>query len=205
MLIFRNNIYEKKSGPPTAAPKQPIEYHEWFDPFNFFKAVLEEEGGVVNIIKRQQREFWNEDCQKFYPHAHKIGPLPVLDKIRRVLQNGLEDKSTWHSMNTYHFCLLYDICARHAFNYNHDNREERTKIFPELRGEPLHFDLLVKDYFFNTVFLMDEDSFNALSPEEKQKKGFTCPCQFGVVNGLLPTTEEMSLKETRDYPYTIYV
>ena len=59
--------------------------------------------------------------------------------------------------------------------------------------------------FYNTVFLLDEDNFDSLSSEEQLKRGFDCPCQFGVVHGLLPTEEEMALKESRDYPYSIYV
>jgi hypothetical protein len=203
MLIFKSNIYEKKGSPFTA--KQPVEYYELFDPFNFVKSALQEEMEVIEVLMRQPKEYRNEDTSKFYPNSYKFGSLSILQELLQILMKGLLDKSTWHQMNTYHFCVLYDLLIRYAFNYNEDSAEERIKTLPELQSHLIHFDLFIKDYFFNTVFLMDEDNYNALSPEEKLKRGFTCPCQFGVINGLLPTREEMTLKETKDFPYSIFV
>ena len=204
MLIFKNNLYEKKKPSLASGTRHPIEYHEWFDPLNFVKSGLVEEMDVISVIERQPPEFWLEDAKKFYPNSYKTGPLPILRELIHIITKGL-DNAAWYHMNTYHFCLIYDILRRYAYNYNEDSREERMKNFPEIKGERIHFDLFVKDYFFNTVFLMDEDNYNSLSADEKRKRGFTCPCQFGVINGLLPTRDEMSLKETKDYPYSIYV
>lgn len=205
MLIFKNNLYEKKGRNVGAETKHPIEYYEWFDPLHFVKTTLMEELDGIDMIKRQPASFWSEDAKRFYPNAHKIGPLPTLQELVKILIKGLEDETYWYHMNTYHFCVLYDVLRRYAYNYNHDSREERMKTLPELNGEAIHFDLFVRDYFFNTVFLMSEDDYASLSAEEKLKRGLTCPCQFGVINGLLPTQSEMALKETKDYPYSIYV
>jgi hypothetical protein len=206
MLIFKNNIYEKRSdhtfpGAPPALPDGALP----LDPYEFIKTGLIEEKSVLRIIAGQPKQFWEQDAQNFYPNAWKIGPLPILDDLLQILLQGLENRTLWHRMNTYHFCFLYDIFLRHAYNYNHDSLEEQRKTLPSLQGRPVDIDQFVRDYFFNTVFLLDEDRYNSLSAEEKENKGYTCPCQFGVINGLLPTRDEMELKSTRDYPYSIYV
>ncbi|MEE9258431.1 MAG: hypothetical protein V3U37_02710 [Nitrospinaceae bacterium] len=206
MLIFKNNIYERTEPGVAGFSRTPdAEYNERFDPRNLIKNSLEEEEELLSFIQRQPKEYWKEDIKKFYPYAYKTGGLPVIRNLLQILGEGLDCPAIWYHMNTYHFCLLFDALARFSFNYNHDNREERIKSLKELRGRPIYFENFVKDYFFNTVFLMEEDKYNALSPEEKKKKGFNCPCQFGVINGLAPTREEMELKESEDYPYSIYV
>lgn len=206
MLIFKNNIYDRKSLGLFNLTRSPDpDYDDWLDPLHFIKTVLSEEEEILSFLERQPREFWREDARKFYPHAHKIGALKILIEFLQILEEGLENPSTWYHMNTYHFCFLYDVLIRHTFNYNHDNREERVRLLPELRGKPIYFELLVKNYFFNTVFLMDKDQYNSLTGEEKLRRGYDCPCLFAVINGLAPTREEMELKKAKDYPYPIYV
>jgi hypothetical protein len=206
MLIFKNNIYDLKETGFAGFSRSPDpDYDTLFDPRHFVETALSEENEIFAFIEKQPREYWSEDTQKFYPRASHIGNLSILEKILKILQKGLADPNTWYHMNTYHFCFLYDVLARHAFNYNHDNREERLNTLPELKGKPIQIELFVRNYFYNTVFLLDEDKFDSLSREEKLKRGFDCPCQFGVVHGLIPTEEEMALKESRDYPYSIYV
>ena len=82
---------------------------------------------------------------------------------------------------------------------------EKRKTLPDLKGATLPFDLFVKDYFFDTAFLLDKDTYNSLTAEEKRQKGLTCPRLFSVINGLTPTPEEIELQESSDYPYTAYV
>jgi hypothetical protein len=206
MLIFKNNIYDlKETGFAGFARSPDPDYDTWFDPRHFVETALSEEDEIFAFINKQPQEYWNEDTQKFYPRASHTGSLNILEKILKILQKGLANKKAWYHMNTYHFCFLYDVLARHAFNYNHDNREERLNSLPELKGKPIQIELFVRNYFYNTVFLLDEDKFDSLSREEKLKRGFDDPCQFGVVHGLIPTEEEMALKESTDYPYSIYV
>jgi hypothetical protein len=206
MLIFKNNIYDPKETGFAGFSKSPdLDYDSWFDPRHFVEAALSEEDEIFSFIEKQPREYWREDTQKFYPRSGQIGNLGILEKILKILQTGLADKKAWYQMNTYHFCFLYDTLVRFAFNYNHDNQQERLNTLPELKGKPIQIELFVRNYFYNTVFLLDEDKFDSLSREEKLKRGFNCPCQFGVVHGLIPTEEEMALKESRDYPYSIYV
>lgn len=206
MLTFKNNIYDLKETGFAGFSRSPDpDYDAWFDPRHFIETALSEEDEVFSFIEKQPAQYWREDTQKFYPRSCQIGNLRILENLLKILQKGLTNKNVWYRMNTYHFCFLYDVLARHAFNYNHDNREERLNNLPELRGKPIQIELFVRNYFYNTVFLLDEDNFDSLSREEKLKRGFDCPCQFGVVHGLIPTEDEMALKESRDYPYSIYV
>jgi hypothetical protein len=206
MLIFKNNIYDRQEYGFAGLFRSPDpDYDNWFDPEHFIETALTEEEEIISFIEKQPVQYWREDAGKFFPSTCKIGSLIILRKVFEIIRAGFAKKKTWYQMNTYHFSFLHDVLARHAFNYNHDNREERLNCLPELKGKPIQFDLFVKNYFFNTVFLMEPDKYDALSREEKLKEGFDCPCQFGVIHGLTPTREEMELKESKDYPYSIYV
>jgi len=108
-------------------------------------------------------------------------------------------------MNTYHFSFLYDVLVRFAFNYNHDNDEERLNCLPEMEARPINFENFISNYFYDRDFMMDENHFNSLTHEQKYPLGYDRPSLFGVINGLIPTREEMALKESKDYPYSIYV
>ena len=192
-------------GLTALSPTPDIEYDARFNSLHFIEVALKEDEELLDFLERQPKEYWAQDLKRFYPRAHKIGSLPVFRNLQRVLTIGLENQTTWYHMNTYHFCFLYDVLVRFAFNYNQDNRKGRLDALPELKGKPLHLESFVNDYFFNVAFLMDEDKYNSLTREEKLKMGYTCPCQFGVINGLPPTQEEMKLKSSRSYPYSIYV
>ena len=206
MLIFKNNIHDRQEMGLTAlSPTPDIEYDARFNSLHFIEVALKEDEELLDFLERQPKEYWAQDLKRFYPRAHKVGSLPVFRNLQRVLTIGLENQTTWYRMNTYHFCFLYDVLVRFAFNYNQDNREGRLDALPELKGKPLHLESFVNDYFFNVAFLMDEDKYNSLTREEKLERGYRCPCQFGVINGLTPTREEMELQSSRSYPYFIYV
>ena len=108
-------------------------------------------------------------------------------------------------MNSYHFSFLYDVLIRFTFNYNHDNDKERINYLPELEAQPLYFENFISNYFFDCNFKTNEDHFNSLSSKQKRDSGYDCPYLFGVINGLTPTREEMALKNSQDFPYSIYV
>ncbi len=192
-------------GLTTLFPTPDIGYDEWFNPPHLIEVALEEEDELIDFLERQPKKYWAQDLKRFYPRAHRVGGFSVFRNLQRVLTIGLENQTTWYHMNTYHFCFLYDVLVRFAFNYNQDNRKGRLDALPELKGKPLHLESFVNDYFFNMAFLMDADKYNSLTHEEKLKMGFKCPCQFGVINGLTPTREEMELQSSRSYPYSIYV
>ena len=206
MLIFKNNIYDRHEfGLSQYSKTKDIEYDESFNPLNLLSTALEEEKDVLDFLKRQPIEYWSEDSKKFYPQAHKAGNQLIFYSLLSNLKNGLDDRDTWYTMNTYHFCFIYDLLARFTFNYNHDNTEGRLNLLPEIKGKSLQIGLFIKDYFFNTVFLMNEDKYNSLSRDEKAEMGYDCPCQFAVINGLAPTKKEMELKLFQGYPYSTYV
>ena len=147
MLIFKKNIYDRKGiSPNQYSPSADIEYDELFDPRNLLSVALKEESDVISFLKRQPTEYWPQDSKKFYPRAHKIGNYATFDNLLHILKGGLGDRDTWQVMNTYHFCFLYDVLVRFAFNYNHDNTEGRLANLSELRGKHFQIELFIKDY-----------------------------------------------------------
>ncbi len=202
MLVFKNNIYDASSpGKPTLTPDP--DYNDCFDPRHFIEEALNQEGEVLSFIERQPHEYWREDLYQFYPHAGRINSLPSLKEILRILRSGLNDRACWHHMNVYHFCFLYDVLVRFSFNYNHDS--EKLAQLPELKNKPVYLGNFISNYFFDQTFLVDPEHFNSLEREDKVLLGYDCPHLFGVINGLSPTREEMALRESTDYPYTVFV
>lgn len=203
MLVFKSNIYETRDASRVTTP--PSSEGAWFDPARFVRNTLEDEFQFFGMVEANPDQFMRDDLAGFYPHAHRFGGFRLLRDMIRILSKGLEDKDTWYLMNTYHFCVLYDAMQRHAYNYNHDSNEEMLNLYPELKGKPVNFALIVRDYFFNTVFLLDEDKYNGMGAPEKQRLGFNDACQFGVINGLVPTPEEMELESASTLPYQVEV
>jgi hypothetical protein len=206
MLIFKNNIYEPYIlNKPNIIVTPDADYNQRFDPRRFIEVALTEEKEILSFIERQPRPYWREDLLQFYRHAGKANSLTYLKKIRQILLIGLGKSSFWQHMNSYHFSFLYDVLVRFAFNYNHDNDEERTTCFPELEAQPIYLENFISNYFYDRDFMTDENHFNSLTHEQKYPLGYDRPSLFGVINGLIPTGEEMALKESKDFPYSIYV
>jgi hypothetical protein len=204
MLVFKNNIYDNPSpGKPNPSPDS--DYNSNFNPHHLIEVALNQDEEVLSFIERQPQMYWREDFQQFYPHTGKSNSLHALKEIRKILLLGLNEKSCWHHMNPYHFCFLYDVLVRFSFNYNHDSFEEKLIYLPELKGKPVFLGSFITSYFFNRAFLVEPDHFNSLESEMKVVLGYDSPHLFGVVNGLAPTQEEMALKESKDYPYTVFV
>ena len=202
MLVFKNNIYDTPF-PGKLTPSPDLEYNSYFDAHHFIEVALGQEEEVFSFIEGQSQIYWAKDLRQFYPYAGKVNSLYALKEILRILLAGLNETSCWQHMNTYHFSFLYDVFVRFSFNYNHDNLRERLLLLPELKGKTVYLENFINNYFFNKSFLVEPEYFNSLKPEEKT--GYDCPHLFGVINGLSPTQEEMSLKESQDYPYTIFV
>jgi hypothetical protein len=202
MLVFKNNIYDTSSpGKLTLTPD--TDYNSCFDVRHFIEVALSQEEEVLSFIERQPQFYWTEDLRQFYPHLGRVSSLHALKEILRILQLGLNETACWQHMNTYHFCFLYDVFVRFTFNFNHDSLQEKLLHLPELKGKTVYLRNFINNYFFNKSFLMDAEYFNSLKPEEKI--GYDCPYLFSVINGLKPTREEISLKESQDYPYTVFV
>ena len=73
-------------------------------------------------------------------------------------------------------------------------------MFPELHGERIDLNDFMENYFLDTSFLIDPDRFNKMDSKEKNDLGLTDPCLFGVINRLVPSEEEIGLKEIEN-PY----
>ena len=206
MLILKNNIYEPYNlNKPNVSVTPDADYNQRFDPHRFIEVALTEEKEILSFIERQPQPYWRGDLLQFYPHAGKANSLTYLKEIRQILETGLKKSSIWQYMNSYHFSFLYDVLVRFAFNYNHDNDEERLNCLPEMEARPINFENFISNYFYDRDFMMDENHFNSLTHEQKYPLGYDRPSLFGVINGLIPTREEMALKESKDYPYSIYV
>jgi len=206
MLVFKNNIYEPYNlNKPNVSVTPDVDYNQRFDPRRFIEVALTEEKEILSFIERQPQPYWRADLLQFYPHAGKANSLTYLKEIRQILETGLKKSSIWQYMNSYHFSFLYDVLVRFAFNYNHDNDEERLNCLPEMEARPIYFENFISNYFYDREFMMDENHFNSLTHEQKYPLGYDRPSLFGVINGLIPTREEMALKESKDYPYSIYV
>ncbi len=204
MLVFKNNIYDTLSPGNKPSSLDPG-YNTNFDPLHFIDVALSQDEEVLSFIERQPQLYWREDSQQFYPHSGRSNSLYALKEIQKIIQTGLHEKSCWHHMNTYHFCYLYDVLVRYSFNYNHDNFQEKLLHLPELQGEPVFLGSFITHYFFNRAFLVKPDYFNSLEHWTKVQLGYNDPHLFAVVNGLTPTREEMALRESTDYPYTVFV
>ena len=206
MLVFKNNIYEPYNlSKPNIIGTPDANYNQLFDPRQFIEVALKEDKEILFFIEKQPQLYWRDDLLQFYPHAGKTNSLIYLKEIREILLVGLQEPSLWQHMNSYHFSFLYDVLVRFTFNYNHDNDEDRISYLPELEAQPIHFENFISNYFFDRDFMTDENHFNALTHEQKYPQGYDRPSLFGVINGLIPTREEMALKESKDFPYSIYV
>ena len=206
MLVFKNNIYESLgANNPNVVITPNTDYNERFNPHHLIKVALYEEKEVICFINRQPKLYWREDLLQFYPHAGKTNSLNYINQICQLLEDGLEKSSIWLHMNSYHFSFLFDVLVRFVFNYNHENNKERINYLPELEAQPIHFENFLSNYFFDRNFTIEEEHFNSLTQKQKHELGYNCPYLFGVINGLVPTNEEMSFKESKDYPYSIYV
>ena len=206
MLIFKNNIYEPYNlNKPNVSVTPDADYNQRFDPRRFIEVAWMDEKEILSFIERQPQPYWRGDLLQFYPHAGKANSLTYLKEIRQILETGLKKSSIWQYMNSYHFSFLYDVLVRFAFNYNHDNYEERLNCLPEMEARSIYFENFISNYFYDRDFMMDENHFNSLTHEQKYPLGYDRPSLFGVINGLIPTREEMALKESKDYPYSIFV
>ena len=206
MLVFKNNIYEPYNlSKPNIIGTPDANYNQLFNPRQFIEVALKEDKEILFFIEKQPQLYWRDDLLQFYPYAGKTNSLIYLKEIREILLVGLQEPSLWQHMNSYHFSFLYDVLVRFTFNFNHDNYEDRLSYLPELEAQPIHFENFISNYFFDRDFMTDENHFNSLTHEQKYPQGYDRSSLFGVINGLIPTREEMDLKESKDFPYSIYV
>ncbi len=191
MLVFKNNIYQ---------PEMSSEMNPGPAPYDLLLQALMTDRDLFAGLSRLDEAEANEKLKVFFPHASRFGPLRILNAISRGLIEGLVNPGQWFQMNAYHLCYLYDSLYGTVEEYSYGDPPQRREIFPELHGAPIDLNPFLEKYFFNTAFLIDPERFNNMDSEEKQTRGFVDPCLFGVINRLLPSDEEIGLKEIAD-PY----
>lgn len=195
MLIFKENIYRTAQPSASEPSRQPC-----LNPYNFlFQALVAARDLFVGLNQLTQ-EKGNEQCKLFFPHASRFATLPTLNLISKRLLEGLVQPDKWYQVNAYHLCYMYDSLHGIIEEYSYEGPEQRENMFPELQGASIDFNFFLDRYFFNTAFLIDQDRFNNMDAAEKKKLGFVDPCLFGAINKLIPSEEEIILKETGN-PY----
>lgn len=193
MLAFKKNIYER--------PEDESGFSLYPDPYDLLMNTLISDRNIFIGLGRLNPKDGNEKSKNLFPHASSFGNLPILNSISKRLLECLVDRSNWYELNAYHLCYIYDSLCSIFEEYNYDEPEKRMDMFPELNGANIDLNTFLNDYFYDTAFLIDPDRFNDMNPEEKKEKGLQIPCLFGVINRLVPTEEEISLKKLEESPY----
>jgi len=196
MLAFKNNIYSPFENPQPTASGNPL-----LDSYNFIFNSLLADRDLFLGLTQLDREEGDDRFKLFFPHASRFGSLDVINAISKQLLEGLVTPEKWYQMNAYHLSYLYDSLSSTLEEYSYEAPEQRMELFPELNGEAIDFNAFLATYFINTAFLIDPDRFNIMDSREKEDRGFTDPCLFGVLNRLVPSKEEIKLKQI-DNPYT---
>lgn len=195
MLHFKENIYL-----PTAETFDKEDPQPQFDPYNFIIQTLVGDRDIFHGLQGNPDEE-AEQLQPLFPHASRFGGADILNTISKRLLEGIVQPDAWYQMNAYHLCYLYDSLTAVVDDYSYSDPDQRIEMYPEMMGADIDFNRFLDQYFFNTAFLMDQDRFNNMDTEEKQKYGFTDPCLFGVINHLLPTKEEIQLTQLAKDPF----
>jgi hypothetical protein len=196
MLVFKNNIYA-----PVENLQSGSSGNQQFDSYDFIFNSLLADRDLFLGLAHLDREEGEDRFRLFFPHASRFGSLGIINSISKQLLEGLVNPDKWYQMNAYHLCYLYDSLASTLEEYSYETPEQRVEMFPDLNGEPIDFDEFLETHFMNTAFLIDEDRFNSMDSQEKENRGFVDSCLFGAINRLVPSKEEIELKQV-DNPYT---
>jgi len=103
-----------------------------------------------------------------------------------------------YSLNAYHFLVLYTVVQAFVDLKNDDYRLLKTPhIFNGVKVKEMDLDAIADHYFADLDFLFNPEFYNPLSAEEKERFAFS-EGLFGVINKMMPTEDEIALKECRD-------
>ncbi|PIQ95959.1 MAG: hypothetical protein COV67_12165 [Nitrospinae bacterium CG11_big_fil_rev_8_21_14_0_20_56_8] len=197
MLVFKKNLYAPFSGAYSENPDTLP------DPYGFVLHALASDRDIFVSLREIDPQEALEHCQTLYPRASRFATPAILNTTSKILLEGLVNPNRWYTMNAYHFCYLFDTLYSVVEDYNYGEIQQRFATFPELNGEPINFDRFIEDYFFTTAFLIDPERFNNMEQDAKKNHPFDFPGLFGVINRLVPTSEEIRLVEFPGDPYAI--
>ncbi|HOY65096.1 MAG TPA: hypothetical protein PLK80_12205 [bacterium] len=122
------------------------------------------------------------------------------DLLEKMIAGLLEahESEQLYGLNAYHFLVLYAVVQGYVELKNDDYRFSKTPhIFNEVKVKEMDFDAMADYYFGDLDFLFNPEFYNHLSAEEKERFAFS-EGLFGVINKMIPTEEEITLKECRD-------
>lgn len=202
MLIFKTNIYEKEFNPALLLNKSGS-FTTTLNLSKFIEISLKNDLKLLVNLDHCQEGITPEELERFFPETHRFAQSSTIQKLLNILIIGLQNRTTWFKMNTYHFCLIYDCLMRQVYLYNTAETKERFQLCPEMKGKLIEHDELIETLFFNTVFLTNKEEYNKLTTEDKTELGFNCPAQFGVLHGLTPNPDEMKLLPEPGFSYTM--
>ncbi len=192
MLVFKKNIYFtplKNSNLFTKSfNENETEYR--INAFKLFKHILSSEQKLIAELKNILAKDSSNKINIVYPHASQFGTLDIIESISKNLWKGFLDDRTWYSINSYHFCYLYDSLLGFVEEYSYEDTDVRKKLLPELEGNPINFNQFLNEYFFNTAFLIAAERYNKITPQEKRLLGKVDHALFGAV----PPNEPLSIE-----------
>jgi len=122
------------------------------------------------------------------------------DLLEKMFAGLLEahESERLYSLNGYHLLVLYTVVKGFVELKNDDYRLLKTPhIFNGVKVKEMDFDAIANHYFEDLDFLFNPEFYNPLSAEEKERFSFS-EGLFGVINKMMPTEEEIALKECRD-------
>jgi hypothetical protein len=196
MLVLKKNIYENFGTDSLAPSSNPN-----LDPYNFiFKTLVSDRDLFLGLGQQVNPEEAGDRFKIFFPNASRFGTITIVNNISKRLLESLVIPDKWFQLNAYHFCYLYDSLYGFTEEYSYESQEQRKNMFPELLGDSIDLNDFMENYFMDTSFLIDPERFNKMDSDEKNDLGLTDPCLFGVINRLVPSDEEMALKEIEN-PY----
>ncbi len=199
MLYFKENIYLPT--PDEFDAEDPDDVEPVFDPYNFIIQTLVGDRDIFYGLQQKAPEDVAERLEPLFPHACKFGGTDILNSISKRLLEAIVQPNSWYEMNAYHLTYLYDSLGSVAEDYSYSDLDKRISMYPEMMGADIDYNEFLSQYFFNTAFLMDPERFNNMDAEEKLQRGFIDPCLFGVINHLIPTKEEIQLKQLENDPF----
>lgn len=195
MLVLKKNIYENFGTASLSPSSNPN-----LDPYNFIFKTLVSDRDLFLGLGQVDSEEAGERFKIFFPNASRFGTIHIVNIISKRLLESLVIPDKWYQLNAYHFCYLFDSLYGFTEEYSYEDQEQRKSMFPELHGERIDLNDFMENYFLDTSFLIDPDRFNKMDSKEKNDLGLTDPCLFGVINRLVPSEEEIGLKEIEN-PY----
>ena len=160
-------------------------------PDKVFHSMLSD--ALAMALDQLRMEFLEDEMMPWTKSLSIMGREPLTAEVEKL-------KDAYHSpklfMPTdYHFLILYEILEWFIEIYNDDPGAVGSEgTLAGVRIGRIDLGGVVDLYFWDTDFLFDPDTLNALTGEGKEMMGFR-DTTFGAVNKLAPHADELALEE----------